>query len=359
VDALARPHTWCGAHVDRRGWIDAMSKIGLSCRFDASHAGQSTAAFLQAADMMIGRFEIAGQTLSPILRSAGHWSSEEVRLKIVRSGSMFVEQKGEALRVGPGEIVFVDPSFDFVESFREPTQFSIVRIPTSLLRARGWAPHFHRAFEPVPVSADVTAVRDFVLNLTAQVGSTSEPLLARMSMQCLDLMDVLLARCQSALGRRSNARIAWLAKQAIARRIGDATLDVPSLAAAVNVSPSRLSRALKAEGLSAMRYAYSMRIEHAGQLLANGPHLMIREVADRCGFLNAAHFSRVFKEHHGMTPREYALRCASGAALQPALQATSHPASQPTSQAASRSTSLSPSQQRANGVAEQGHVNHN
>jgi len=72
-----------------------------------------------------------------------------------------------------------------------------------------------------------------------------------------------------------------------------------------------LSRALKAEGLSAMRYAYSLRLEHARQLLANVPQLMIREVADQCGFLNAAHFSRVFKEHHGMTPREFALRSAS------------------------------------------------
>ena len=32
-----------------------MSKIGLSCRFDPSHIGPSTAAYGQAADMLIGR----------------------------------------------------------------------------------------------------------------------------------------------------------------------------------------------------------------------------------------------------------------------------------------------------------------
>jgi AraC-like DNA-binding protein len=261
--------------------------------------------------MLIGRLDIAGQTLSPISRAAGQWPTQEIRLKVVRSGSMLIEQKGHALCVGPGEIVVVDPSFHFAASFRESAQLSIVRIPKPLLHDRGWAHHFHRAFEPVPMSADVTAVRDFVLNLTAQVGRASEPLLARMSMQCLDLMDVLLGACQPVLGRRSSAKVAWLAKQAIARRIGDASLDVTSVAAAVNVSPSCLSRALKAEGLSAMRYAYTLRIEHARQLLANVPQLMIREVADQCGFLNAAHFSRVFKEHHGMTPREFALRCTS------------------------------------------------
>jgi AraC-like DNA-binding protein len=311
VDAQVRPHIWCGTPVDRRGWIDAMSKIGLSCRFDPSYLGQSTAAYEQAADLLIGRLEVAGQTHAPVSRAAGQWPTPEIWLKVVRSGSMLIEQKGHALRIGPGEIVVADPSFHFVASFREPTQVSTVRIPKPLLHDRGWAHHFHRAFEPVPMSADVTAVRDFVLNLTAQIGRASEPLLARLSMQCLDLMDVLLGPCQPVLGRRTSAKIAWLAKQTIARRIGDASLDVTSVAAALNVSSSCLSRALKAEGLSAMRYAYSLRIEHAGQLLANVPQLMIREVADQCGFLNAAHFSRVFKEHHGMTPREFALRSAS------------------------------------------------
>src|SRR5215475_11667507 len=61
VDALVRPHTWCGTRVDPRGWIDAMSKIGLSCRFDPSHFGESTAEYEQAADMLIGRLELAGQ----------------------------------------------------------------------------------------------------------------------------------------------------------------------------------------------------------------------------------------------------------------------------------------------------------
>jgi AraC-like DNA-binding protein len=315
VDALVRPHIWCGTPVDRRGWIEAMSTIGLSCRFDPLHAGRSTAAYGRAADMLIGQLDIAGQTLSPMSRAAGQWPTQEIRLKVVRSGSMLIEQKGHALAVGPGEIVVADPSFHYVASFREPTQLSIVRIPKPLLHDRGWAHHFHRAFEPVPISADVTAVRDFVLNLTAQVGHASEALLTRMGMQCLDLMDVLLGPCQPVLGRRSGAKVAWLAKQAIARRIGDASLDVTSVAAAVNVSVSCLSRALKAEGLSAMRYAYSLRIEHARQLLANTPQLMIREVADQCGFLNAAHFSRVFKEHHGVTPREYASRCTSPRAV--------------------------------------------
>jgi AraC-like DNA-binding protein len=306
MDLQVRQHSWCGTPVDRGGWIDAMSTIGLSCRFDASYSGQSTASYLHAGEMLIGRFELAGQTVSPNLRAPGYRAADEIRLIVVRSGSMSVEQKGPTLRAGPGDIVLTDPSFAFVESFREPTELSIVRMTKTSLHARGLAHRLHSGCEPVPIGADVTAVRELVLNLTAQVGKASESLLERMSAQCLDLMDVFLKPGHAALTRRSGATIAWLARQAIARRIGDATLDVPSLAADVNVSPSGLSRAFKAEGLSVMRYAYALRIAHAGRLLSEAPDLMIRHVADQCGFLNAAHFSRAFKEHHGVTPREFA-----------------------------------------------------
>ncbi|CAB3769186.1 helix-turn-helix transcriptional regulator [Paraburkholderia humisilvae] len=311
MDLQVRQHRWCGTPVDRGGWIDEMSKIGLSCRFSSSSSGQSTAAHRRVGEVLIGRFELAGQTISPILHSAGHGAGEEIRLLIIRSGSMSIERKGDALQAHAGDLILTDPSFHFIESFREPTQLSLVRMPKSSLHDRGFASRVHRAFEPVPMGADVTAVREFVLNLTGHMGQASDSLLARMSAQCLDLMDVIVGKHGLGASRRSGPTIVLLAKQAIARRIGDASLDVSAVAAAINVSTSRLSRALKAEGLSAMRYAYALRIAHAGRLLSDTPDLMIREVAERCGFLSAAHFSRVFKAHHGMTPRDFALHRAS------------------------------------------------
>ena len=55
-----------------------------------------------------------------------------------------------------------------------------------------------------------------------------------------------------------------------------------------------------------MRYVWSLRLEHAARLLADAPRSPIAEVAFQCGFANAAHFSRAFKERYAMTPREYA-----------------------------------------------------
>jgi transcriptional regulator GlxA family with amidase domain len=67
-----------------------------------------------------------------------------------------------------------------------------------------------------------------------------------------------------------------------------------------------------------MRYAWSLRLEHAARLLADAPHRPIGEVALQCGFANAAHFSRAFKDRYEMTPRQYAAsrKAASGDALE-------------------------------------------
>ncbi|MEW9031158.1 MAG: helix-turn-helix transcriptional regulator, partial [Planifilum fimeticola] len=48
----------------------------------------------------------------------------------------------------------------------------------------------------------------------------------------------------------------------------------------------------------------TIRIRHARRLLTS-TSLSIQEIAGRCGFPNANHFSRVFKEVMGTTPREY------------------------------------------------------
>ncbi len=63
-----------------------------------------------------------------------------------------------------------------------------------------------------------------------------------------------------------------------------------------------------------MRYAWSLRVEHAAQLLVQTPKCSIQEIAYQCGFVSTAHFSRAFKERYAMTPREFALDQSAAAA---------------------------------------------
>ena len=58
---------------------------------------------------------------------------------------------------------------------------------------------------------------------------------------------------------------------------------------------------------SPKQFILDIRIQKSKQLLTEGM-LKINAIADECGFSNAYHFCRVFKEKVGITPTEYMKR---------------------------------------------------
>ncbi|CAB3767092.1 AraC family transcriptional regulator [Paraburkholderia solisilvae] len=319
MDTWYHENSWDGAPIGRHAWVEAMSMRGLACRFDTCRSGASKVDVARAGQTDILNVELAWQSVSPIFDRARYWNGEHLFVKVVLSGAMAIEQRGQTMTFEPGEMAVIDPLHSFNESFCEPTRLSVLRVPKSALRERGLRHRFAAVYRPDPASADVGAVRASVLNLSSQAGKVSDALLARLGDQCLDLMDVLVSDRDAPVAGRANVMTVLRAKQAIARRIGDPELSVVSLASELNISASCLTRALKAAGLSPMRYAWSLRLEHATRLLSGSPPGPIQEIAYQCGFASAAHFSRAFKERYGMTPREYmASRKPAG---EPAAQA--------------------------------------
>lgn len=57
-------------------------------------------------------------------------------------------------------------------------------------------------------------------------------------------------------------------------------------------------------GTSVYSYVLDCRLEQAGKLL-RGSDLPIKEVAWRCGFAHGSHLSRLFRQRHEMSPKEY------------------------------------------------------
>ncbi|CAB3767155.1 helix-turn-helix domain-containing protein [Paraburkholderia humisilvae] len=296
---------WNGVAMCRDAWIEAMSRQGLRCRFDRSCFGPSTKYTARAGRTGIANLDVAWQSVSPFTRGST-WNDEHLYVQIVKSGTMSIEQAGQVMKFGPGDIAVVDPLTRYDESIRESARLSALYVPRSALRERGLRHRFPMVCRPDVNSCDVDAVRGFMLYLTSQAGNASDALLARFGDQCLDLMDALLDERTTSASSRSFAVTVLRAKQLIARSIGDPDLSVPSIAAELNMSARSLTRALQANGLAVMRYVWSVRLQHAAQLLAGAPQDAIQEIAYRCGFVSPAHFSRVFKKRYGMTPRDYA-----------------------------------------------------
>jgi AraC-like DNA-binding protein len=255
-----------------------------------------------------------------------HWSAQPMRgeadawlfIKLIVSGAMDVEQDGRRQRFGPGSMVLIDAARPYRQSFGEPTHMVALRFPRHCLKQRGFSDDLLRRFvAPDPTAPDVRAVSETMLALAAQNGETSDSLRCRQGTQLLDLIDLLLDDPVALARARSGAATLFRAKRFIGQNLRNPDLTAPLIADAVCVSDAHLSRLFRADGESLMRYVWQRRLELAAELLrrggTGGPQ--IREIAFRCGFSTPAHFSRVFKERYGVTPREASL-CGLGEAAE-------------------------------------------
>jgi AraC family transcriptional regulator len=86
-------------------------------------------------------------------------------------------------------------------------------------------------------------------------------------------------------------------------------IGLADLADQVGLSPHYFSTLFKhAFGVSPHRYVLSERVHEAKRLLSNG-RMAISEVALRLGFADQSHFSHVFRNFVGTTPKRYQARC--------------------------------------------------
>lgn len=80
---------------------------------------------------------------------------------------------------------------------------------------------------------------------------------------------------------------------------------IKELAVYANMSPSKLKRLFRQIfGNSIFSYYQQCRMKEAARLLKE-EKLSVSDVGYQIGFTNLSHFSRVFKEHTGMKPKQY------------------------------------------------------
>ncbi len=85
-----------------------------------------------------------------------------------------------------------------------------------------------------------------------------------------------------------------------------AQLSVTDAAQQFHVSPSYISRIVKRyTGSTFVHHYMNLKIDEARRLLASGPEVKVKHVADTLGFVDPHYFSKVFKEYAGCSPTEF------------------------------------------------------
>jgi two-component system response regulator YesN len=91
----------------------------------------------------------------------------------------------------------------------------------------------------------------------------------------------------------------------VMERYADKSISLQTVADAININASYLSRVFKQEiGVTFVSFLTRMRMDQAKHYLRN-TSLKVYEVADQVGYPNTTYFSKLFKKMTGLSPEEY------------------------------------------------------
>jgi hypothetical protein len=76
---------------------------------DSARPGRWTISTARASETIIGRPDVAWQSVSQIMHHPTVQDVEHLYLQIVTAGTMFIEHRGEKMTFRTGDIVLLDP----------------------------------------------------------------------------------------------------------------------------------------------------------------------------------------------------------------------------------------------------------
>ena len=224
-------------------------------------------------------------------------------IKLVLEGYIILEQRnGDQQVVRKNELVIVNSESWFAEHVVVPTSMLVISCSGDVLHQRVSATRIHNWLLPDPKTPLVGAVYDLVHLMSihaAHINICSGAQLTDCLLNCVDnIIDNRLAQSYEMQKQRVH--------QIILANLGDPELDIASIASRAELSVAELNALFVNENTKFMQRVWSFRLEKAMSQLnsRNFNKLTIEAIAWRCGFVSAAHFSRMFKAKYGVSPRD-------------------------------------------------------
>ncbi len=276
-------------------WEDhnAGALIGLRCRSLGTDALEATEINLQLPRLHLARVIGNPHVVERTTRVIRQTPAESVACYLTLVGEAFFYHDDGVRTLRPGQLIVCDADKPFMRGFSHGLEELAVKVPRAVFTE---ATGLDAVREPL--------VRDFA------DGDVAARTLARLvgsavrveSAEPVDEDAVLALFAGLVTGRSTDLAAAHLAtaRAYIESRLADPDLTAARIARGIGISERHLSRVFAASGTSVPRYVLARRLERARALLRAGAATTAAEVAARCGFGSAGHFTHAFKEHFGV-----------------------------------------------------------
>lgn len=228
---------------------------------------------------------------------------------LLTEGQYKLEQGGREVFLKPGEMTIYDATEPHRVTTPGPFSKVIISIPRFLLDERIANISRLTATRLFTVHGAGAIAASMISSTVNQLGQLDEAAFQALSEPVLELFTLSLRDVAGKPKHMSRHRSQALTrvKQFIACNLIESDLKADDIASAMSLSIRYINNLFNEEDTSLMRYLTQQRLARSRHYLASGlyAHLSITEIAMQAGFNNMAHFSRVFRQYCGMSPRAY------------------------------------------------------
>ncbi len=252
---------------------------------------------LRLASLDLGGLLLLQLTRPPGTSARGmhHAPADAMFLSVLDAGPMILETPGQRIVQDRGDIVLWNADQGHEWRYEHGMSSLCVRIPHAWLR--GMLPELP-ASRVLPAASPMAGlVATMVRQLCALPSRPGAKVAAHLRSSLLHALSATLGDAAApAQDRLADA------KQYMQERLDDAELTPLQVARALGLSPRSLARLFAAEGSTPSRWLWGERLGQARRLLEQGEAMRVTDAALACGFTSFSHFSRAFRQAHGVAP---------------------------------------------------------
>ncbi|WP_457962219.1 helix-turn-helix domain-containing protein [Arthrobacter sp. D1-29] len=236
-------------------------------------------------------------------------SERYFKLNLQLEGTGLLIQDNREALLQPGDLAIYDTNRPYTLAFEEEARMMVVMFPCDALSL------------PTDYVGQLAAVRmagstglsgivgQFIRQLSENLEVLSGPSGSRLATNALDLVSTMLhAEMDIAPDRmKPQALLAVSVREYIEANLSDPLLSPASIAAAHFISTRHLHNVFHESGTTVASWIRSQRLDGARRELRDPLHAgqSVGAVAARWGFLDAAHFSRIFRDSFGVSPSDW------------------------------------------------------
>jgi len=293
-------------------WQDIVCDVyvGLDCASDLGAAFRGSVTHTSLGRAVCSEVCSDRQRVYRTRQRISRADADFVLVALGREGIGGVVQDGRDTVIRPGEFAIYDTTRPYELQFDAAFRQTVFKLPRDMLQHRIGATEAVTAITFGADSPLQPLAYGFIAKLCERADHIDAEHALRLSDQAADLLAMTLTerlRTQPLPASSHRAALLYRIKAHVRTRLSDPDLSLAEVARELGLSARYINDLFSDEELSFQRFVLSERLKRCQHDL-NSPtlaHRHISEIAFSWGFNDLSHFGRVFREHFGVSPREW------------------------------------------------------